>query len=156
TRLYGYTYDLAGRLSEVRQDGVLTADYTYDANGNRLSFTSPGGTVTATYDAQDRLVGYGAAAYAHTPNGERQSKTLNGQITTYQYDGQGTLTRVTLPSGSEVEYLLDGQSRRVGRKVDGALVQGFLYQDGLRPVAELDAAGNVTSRFVYAGGGAPD
>ena len=34
--------------------------------------------------------------------------------------------------------------------MNGALVQGFLYQDGLRPIAELDGAGNVVSRFVYA------
>jgi RHS repeat-associated protein len=34
--------------------------------------------------------------------------------------------------------------------VNGSLVQGFLYQDDLNPVAELDASGNVVSRFVYA------
>ena len=39
TRVFDYTYDLAGRLSEVRQDGVLVASYTYDTNGNRLSRT---------------------------------------------------------------------------------------------------------------------
>jgi RHS repeat-associated protein len=30
------------------------------------------------------------------------------------------------------------------------LVQGFVYQDQLRPIAELDGSGNVVSRFVYA------
>ena len=34
--------------------------------------------------------------------------------------------------------------------MDGQLVQGFLYQGQLSPVAELDGAGNVVSRFVYA------
>lgn len=29
------------------------------------------------------------------------------------------------------------------------MVQGFLYQDQLRPVAELDGSGNIVSRFVY-------
>jgi RHS repeat-associated protein len=37
----------------------------------------------------------------------------------------------------------------VGKRVNGSLVQGFLYQDPLEPVAELDGAGNVVSRFVY-------
>jgi RHS repeat-associated protein len=37
----------------------------------------------------------------------------------------------------------------VGRKVDGQLVQGWLYGDQLNPVAELDSLGNVVSRFVY-------
>jgi RHS repeat-associated protein len=31
----------------------------------------------------------------------------------------------------------------------GTLVQGFLYQNQLNPVAELDGSGNVVSRFVY-------
>jgi RHS repeat-associated protein len=34
-------------------------------------------------------------------------------------------------------------------------VQAFLYQDSLRPIAELDGAGNVASRFIYAGGHVP-
>src|SRR5580658_4452503 len=43
-----------------------------------------------------------------------------------------------------------GQNRRVGRKVNGTLVQGWLYQDQLRPVAQLDGSGtNVVARFVY-------
>ena len=36
------------------------------------------------------------------------------------------------------------------RRSTARLVQGFLYQDQLKPVAELDGAGNVVSRFVYA------
>ena len=31
-------------------------------------------------------------------------------------------------------------------------MQGFLYQDGLKPVAELDGNGQIVSRFVYATG----
>ena len=72
---YAYTYDLASRLTEVRQDGALTARYTYDANGNRLSRTDGGGTTHATYDVQDRLEQFGPTTYVHSPNGERQSET---------------------------------------------------------------------------------
>jgi RHS repeat-associated protein len=39
----------------------------------------------------------------------------------------------------------------VGKKIGGALVQGFLYQGQLQPIAELDTTGAVVSRFVYAG-----
>jgi RHS repeat-associated protein len=48
--------------------------------------------------------------------------------------------------------VIDGKNRRVGKKVNGALVQGFLYKDELRVAAELDAAGDIVSRFVYAEG----
>ena len=45
---------------------------------------------------------------------------------------------------------MDGRNRRVGKKVDGTLVQGFLYGNQLEPVAELDGSGNLVARFVYA------
>jgi RHS repeat-associated protein len=48
-----------------------------------------------------------------------------------------------------IEYVIDGRNRRVGRVVDGQLVQGLLYGDQLNPVAELDSLGSVVSRFVY-------
>jgi RHS repeat-associated protein len=157
TRDFGYTYDLAGQLVEVRLGGVLAVSCAYDANGNRLSRTDPRGTIDAVYDAQDRLIQYGVAIYDHTSNGERESKSAGDLITIYEYDGLGNLTGVILPDGTQIEYLLDGHHRRVGRRVNGALVQGFLYQDRLRPIAELDGTGAVVSRFVYATGrGAPD
>ncbi len=48
-----------------------------------------------------------------------------------------------------IDYLIDGRNRRVGKKVNGTLVQGFLYNDLLSPIAELDGTGQVVSRFVY-------
>jgi RHS repeat-associated protein len=45
--------------------------------------------------------------------------------------------------------VIDGRGRRIGKKVNGALVQGYLYMDLLRPVAELGSNGNVVSYFVY-------
>jgi RHS repeat-associated protein len=54
-----------------------------------------------------------------------------------------------LPDGTQIVYVIDGKNRRIGKKVNGQLVQGFLYGDQLRPVAELDSNGNVVSRFVY-------
>ena len=48
--------------------------YTYDGNGNRLAETTGAGTVTAIYDAQDRLVSYGATTYTHTQAGEAAAR----------------------------------------------------------------------------------
>ena len=56
---------------------------------------------------------------------------------------------MTLPGGTLIEYIIDGRNRRVGKKVNGTLEKGWLYKDGLNPIAELDGAGNVVSRFVY-------
>ncbi len=150
TDTYTYDYDLAGRLIDVTKNGASAAHYDYDGNGNRLSVTRPGtGTVSGTYDAQDRLVTYGAVSYTYSANGDLQTATSGGQTTTYNYDVFGNLTAVTLPTGTQIEYVIDGQNRRIGKKVNGTLTQSFLYSGQLRPVAELDATGNLISRFVY-------
>jgi len=38
---------------------------------------------------------------------------------------------------------------RLGKRISGETVQGFLYGDALNPVAELDGTGAVVARFVY-------
>jgi RHS repeat-associated protein len=140
-----FEYDGAGRLKSVTKNAVAT-QYSYDANGNRLMADS----VAGTYDAQDRLTQYGSATYTYTPAGELLTKTLGGQTTTYSYDALGNLRKVSLPDGHTIDYLIDSANRRVGKKKDGVLVKTWLYQDGLRPIAEIDAASSVTTRFVYA------
>lgn len=49
TTTNSYEYDLQGRLSEVRQDGDLTESYSYDYNGNRLTFETPEGSISARH-----------------------------------------------------------------------------------------------------------
>ena len=146
TSVYDYAYDPAGRLIDVTKDGIATGHFEYDANGNR---TLAYGTI-AGYDDQDRLISFGAAQYAYTANGELQ-KITGAATASYEYDVSGNLKHVDLPDGTTLDYLADGRNRRVGKKVNGTLVQGFLYQDQLKPAAELNGQGNVISRFVYAG-----
>jgi len=73
----------------------------------------------------------------------------NGQTTSYAYDALGNLIAATLPDGAVVEYLIDGNNRRIGKKLNGQLVEGFLYEGQLSPVAWLNSAGEVYARFVY-------
>jgi RHS repeat-associated protein len=149
---YTYSYNGADRLEEVRQDGNLVASYTYDENGNRLSRVTPNGATEGEYDAQDHLTSYGTNEYAYRPDGQLRSKidSVTGESTSYAYDALGNLLSVTLPDSKKVEYVVDAQNRRVGKKVDGQLVQGFVYHGKLNPVAELDGSGNIVSRFIYA------
>ena len=149
THVYEYSYDLVGRLTDVTVDGALSAHYSFDANGNRLTKASSAGTDVGTYDDQDRMLSYAGATYAYGANGELVSKTSAGQTTSYTSDVLGNLKRVALPGGPVIEYLVDGQGRRIGKKVNGALVRGYLWTDALRIAAELDGAGSLVSRFVY-------
>ena len=141
-------------------NGTLVADYAYDGNGNRTHEREDlgGGAITA-YDAQDRLTSYAGTAYTYSEAGDLETKTDAGGTTSYAYDALGNLRSVLFPDGKQLEYVIDGQSRRVGKKgcpapcgppASPVLQQGFLYADPLRIVAELDGSNNVVSRFVYA------
>ncbi|CCQ90849.1 conserved hypothetical protein [Nitrospina gracilis 3/211] len=138
---FDYFYDVAGRLVEVKKDGVIILSHSYDSNGNRSG---------GIYDDQDRLLTLNNIDFTYTANGEMLSKSKSGQTTTYNYDVLGNLASVNLPDGTFIEYIVDGRNRRIGKKVNGILQKEFLYKDKLNPIAELDGSGNIISRFVYA------
>ncbi|WP_242344342.1 RHS repeat-associated core domain-containing protein [Anaeromyxobacter terrae] len=152
TTAYDYGYDTAGRLSDVTVNGQLVATYLYDANGNRLQKTSAAGVEEGATDAQDRMLSYGSATYTYGPNGDLRTRAVGDEMTAYAYDPFGNLVAVTLPDGTQLDYLVDARNRRIGKKVNGQLVEGFLYQDQLKPIAWLDSSGNIRARFVYGTG----
>jgi RHS repeat-associated protein len=149
TTTYQYGYDPVGRLSTVTRQGTVIAIYDYDANGNRLQKTTPGGSLAATYDAQDRLLTYGQTSYTYTANGELLTKSDSTGVTHYEYDVIGNLRTVRRPDGVLIEYIIDGQNRRVGKQVNGVIVRKWLYAGLHRVIAELDGAGNRINQFVY-------
>ncbi len=148
-----YTYTPDGQLEDVTIDGVLSAHYAYDPNGNRVSVTRGVFSTGSTYDDQDRLTQSGTTSYSYDQAGDLTGKTdsSSGQSTGYHYDAAGDLTRVDLPDGRVVSYTTDSGGNRIERKVDGTLTQAFLYGRGAQgPAAQLDSTGSVVSRFVYA------
>jgi RHS repeat-associated protein len=159
TTLRCYEYDDAGRLTDVYDaadsmgcTGTRVEHYGYDANGNRNEVDNgaldllPG---DFEHDDQDRLIEYGDVGFTYTENGEVETMTDPSGTTDFVYDAMGNLQSVELPDGTDIEYIYDARDRRVGKRVNDVLVQGFLYGDQLEPIAELNAAGTVVSRFVY-------
>ena len=148
TNSYVYAYSDSGRLKSVTTNGVITERYSCDANGNRLRANPPGSLTTGAYDDQDRLTSYGATSYTYTDAGDLATATTGGSVTRYTYDPFGNLLKVKLPSGDSLEYVLDGQNRRVARKYNGSVTTRWLYQNALSVVLEKDASGD-SMRFVY-------
>jgi len=134
-----------GRLISETSDNI-TITYTYDSNGNR---THINGTLIGSYDEQDRLISYAQSDYQYSANGELRAKIEAGQMTSYNYDVLGNLKQVTLNDGTAIDYIIDGSNRSIGKKVNGTLVQAFLYKDQLNPIAELDGNNQLVARFVY-------
>jgi RHS repeat-associated protein len=144
-----FAYDSAGRLSVVTKDGMPAESYEYDANGNRVQASNSSGTASSTVDAQDRLVARGATSYSYATNGELRQKVVGADTVFYTYDALGNLRAVRQPNGTLIEYLVDGEGRRVGRKVNGTLQRTWLWDGSLAVVAEFDGDGQLLSRFVY-------
>jgi RHS repeat-associated protein len=146
TTTYHYEYDLTSRLISVEVNGSVTK-YRYDGNGNR---THVNGIPVANYDNQDRLLQYENISYTYTANGELRTKTENAQTTRYTYDVLTNLTKVELPNGETIEYVVDGKDRRVGKKVNGVLTEAYLYQGDVNPIAALNNKGEVVAQYIYA------
>ena len=150
-RQHHYEYDSAGRLikhtqQENRQPGQST-EWRYDANGNR---THENGQLIARYDSQDRLLQWKDNTYAYSEAGDLQEKTTPQGASRYAYDSLGNLRLVTLPDGAQIEYLIDPLNRRIGKKKNGQLQYGLIYQDSLRPIADTDENGKLRSIYLYA------
>jgi RHS repeat-associated protein len=148
---YSYEYDIVGRLSQIKRNDTLVSVYTYDANRNRLTHSTPAKVDNGSYDTQDRLLSYSSTRFYYTQNGDLRMKvdTVNEDTTRYFYDAFGSLRSVMLPNGTNIDYLIDGSGRRVGKKINGQVTQKWLYSTSLRIVAELDSTNKIRSRFVY-------
>ncbi|PAT31426.1 hypothetical protein CLI92_11620 [Vandammella animalimorsus] len=130
-------------------DGQRT-EWAYDANGNR---THENGQPIASYDAQDRLLTWKDQHYSYSPAGDLQAKTSAAGQTRYDYDALGNLRQVQLPGGQRIDYDIDPLNRRIGKRKNGQQQYRLIYLDELRPLAELDAQGQLRSLFIYAGQG---
>jgi RHS repeat-associated protein len=149
TNQFAYTYDSAGRLTNVTKNSAAYSNYTLSDNNNATSGNVAGTAFSATYDAQDRILTYNSNTYTHTLNGEMKSKTVSGVTTNFTYDGFGMLKTAKVGTGPVLTYLYDGLNRRIGKKSGSTVQKYWVYQDQLRIGAELNSAGTITKKFIY-------
>ncbi len=90
-QMHYYYYNNMGQLiSTVDPDG--SAEYTYDANGNRVVVCDGDCCIIRAYDALNRVISCT----------DTEQRTVQ-----YQYDGVGNLTQLTYPDNSKVTYGYD-------------------------------------------------
>jgi RHS repeat-associated protein len=145
---YVYSYDASGRLIQVQTNGVVTSTYAYDARNNRTSGTLNGQAITATYDNQDRLISYNGNSYIFDPNGQMIERARPGFTQKFAYDIFGQLKRTDVDASTIVEYLTDGERHRVGLKVNGNLLERYVYNERGQLIGRINSA-NQLSSFGY-------
>ncbi|UFS62754.1 polymorphic toxin type 33 domain-containing protein [Sulfurimonas sp. HSL-3221] len=154
--LYEYKYNSLGRLIEAKDlySGSVES-YVYDANGNRQSATINGVTTTANFTLDDQVVVYGQNTYAYDDDGYLSEKTTPEGTTTYEYGTLGELIKVVKPDGTVIEYLQNANNQRVAKKINGQIVEKYLWKDLTTLLAVYDGNDNLISRFEYAAGRMP-
>lgn len=151
THIYGYTYDAAGRLTQVTRDGGVIETYGYDISGRLISRGAGLLASSITTDGHGRPTSTAdGTTAAWNADGELTSLSTPDGTSTLGYDGFGRLNRVTLPDGRVGRYRYDALGRRTALTIDGQLARRFVYGAGLFPQARVDAAGDVLERYIYA------
>jgi RHS repeat-associated protein len=155
---YAYTYDAVGRLLTVTQDSTLVEEYQYELNGTRTYEMNALRGIAGrsySYSDEDHLLSAGSVTYAYDLDGFLTTKTDGSEVTTYNYSSRGELVSVDLPDGRVIEYLHDPLGRRIAKKVNGVIVEKYLWQSLTQLLAVYDGADNLLMRFEYADGRMP-
>jgi RHS repeat-associated protein len=128
-----WTYDSNGNtLSYTNQNGNTTS-YTYDTNGNVLSITDPTYQVTTmTYDTLNRLTTVTDPAR---------------QVTSYAYDKNNNVVQLTDPLKNVTALVWDANSLLSSRTMPRGGKETYAYTNGLL-TGKTDANSNVWN-FAY-------
>ncbi len=150
----GYTCDALGRLLTLTKDSALVEEYDYDGVGTRIYENNALRGITRNvgdfdYSVKDCLLSVGDTSYEYNADGFLTTKTVDTDVTNYDYSSRWELLSVTLPDTTFIEYVHDPLGRRIAKKVDGAIVEKYLWQGLTRLLAVYDESGN-TTRFEYA------
>ena len=140
-----YTYDDRGQLLAGDHDYQSDESYSYDDHGNITNT----GYVTG---ANNRLLSDGVYNYTYDAEGNRIQRTAiaTGEVTSYEWDFRNRITKVvTLDSDGNIvkrmEYAYDVFDRRIGKSLDGAISEVFVY-DGDHIALVFDGDGELTQR----------
>jgi RHS repeat-associated protein len=153
---YDYVYDANGRLFRVLKDGVPVEEYAYDENGTRVfEMNTLRGIVNRSYQYsdEDHLLKAGEWTYQYDPDGFLTAKinsTAPTDRTLYSYSARGELLTVILPDGKRIDYVCDPLGRRIAKKVNGVVVEKYLWQGLTRLLAVYNGNNSLLMRFEYA------
>ena len=139
-----FTFDPGGRIASTTSSGTAgdplpttTFDYTYDANGNRLTSAGPDGTITNTYDNLGRLT---------------RLTDPSGGVFQLGFDAAQRLTSLSRPNGVRDAFTYDVSGdllSRVASNAGGSTLASFTYTYGAGRMRLSAADSNGTAIYAY-------
>jgi RHS repeat-associated protein len=149
--IQNYSYDSTNQLTGANHTTQTAEAYSYDANGNRTN----GGYGTGT---NNQLLTDGTYNYTYDDEGNRTKRVeiATGKVTEYVWDYRNRLASVLFKDAGgtvtkTIEYVYDGNDRRIGKKIDGAVSERYVY-DGSDIALVFDGTGNQTHRYLHGTG----
>ena len=127
-----FTYDADGQLTTKRHNGLLTASYSRDVNGQLTAVTDVLGVKSFGYDAVGRVK---TIAYP------------DGRKAVFSYDAAGNLIAIMYPTGLVVKYVYDELNRVVGVNFAGNSLN--LSYDAAGDLVQEKRSNGVVSNYTY-------
>jgi len=109
-----YAYDPLNRLTNAAYSTGEQFEYSYDAVGNRVSQTNPGGTIEYLYDEANQLISANGISYTWDANGN----LLSDGTYTYEYDYANRLASA-IGQGDVYGFAYNGLGNRYQQTVNG-------------------------------------
>ncbi len=156
--LFAYSYDDLGRLLTVTRDGALMEEYRYDENGNRTyeqnSYLGTTGRAFS-HSEEDHTITAGSITYEFDYDDNLASRINGSETTEYAYSSTGELQSVTLPDTRVISFVHDPLGRRIAKRIDGTIVEKYLWSGRTTLLAVYDGSNNLLQRFEYGDGRMP-
>ena len=150
-----YGYDDLDRLTGVTKSSG-NQSFTYDANGNRLTYGDGGASSTYviagtsngltsitgsqartySYNAVGAVTGYGAITFAHSDRERLKTATVGSNTWNYYHNGLGERVRKQLASGGNHYYVYDEAGHLISEYDGNTLIQETVWLGDI-PVATV-------------------
>lgn len=150
-----FTYDALDRVTDISYDKGAKVDYSYDANGNVVTFSDNTGATLFTYDAVNQQVkktlpNGTVISAGYDPVGNLTSVTDPGGTVNYSYDKVNLLATLTEPGGLQTTYSYDTAYKRIKEVYPNGVTisTGYNGAGALTSITGQNASGTLTS-FTY-------
>jgi RHS repeat-associated protein len=141
-----YQYDAAGQLVQVTLPGGRTIRYDYDLSGNRTGVTDNGAVTDYFTNSLDQYSSAGPAQFHYDLDGNLISKQTSGGAWTYSYDVENRLIGFSGPSLS-TSFEHDDLGNRVAVVTNG--IRREYQHDGGNLVGEYNGAGGLLAHYAH-------
>ncbi|WP_363798206.1 RHS repeat-associated core domain-containing protein [Lysobacter firmicutimachus] len=141
-------YDALGRLTHLRDapSGAAIDSYTYDATGNRLSFSNSAGTQVYTYPSDSHRLSQAGSTGARDYDASGNTTAIGGDG--FVYNDAGQLSQFKQGGAVKIAYQYNGTGEQV-RKSSGGTERYAIYDEAGHWLGEYDGNGAPIQQAIW-------